>query len=63
MHCWTGNSSKWYEDKMMLDKYENTTHYKFNNEWIEDNSIWNYVKKNIDDIEKINVLGGEPICK
>ena len=37
--------------------------YKFNNEWIEDNSIWNYVKKNIDDIEKINVLGGEPICK
>ncbi len=62
VHCWTGNSSKWYEDKMMLDKYENTTNYKFNNEWIEDNRIWNYVKKNIDDIEKINVLGGEPFA-
>lgn len=61
VHCFTGNSSKWYEDKLLLDKYENTPNLKFNNDWIsEKGNVWSWIKKNIDDIVCINVLGGEP---
>lgn len=61
VHCFTGNSSKWYEDKLLLDKYENTPNLKFNNDWIsEKGNVWSWIKNNIDDIICINVLGGEP---
>ena len=36
VHCWTGNSSKWYEDKILLDKYENTKNYGIDNDWISE---------------------------
>lgn len=63
VHCWTGNSSKWYEDKLLLDRYENTENIKFDNTWISDNgSVWQYVKDNIDTIESLNILGGEPFA-
>lgn len=61
VHCFTGNSSKWYEDKLLLDKYENTPTIHFDNDWIsEKGNVWSWVKNNIDDIVCINVLGGEP---
>jgi MoaA/NifB/PqqE/SkfB family radical SAM enzyme len=63
VHCWTGNSSKWYEDKLLLDKYENTTNYKINNKWIsEKGSVWQYVRDNCDTINSLNILGGEPFA-
>jgi len=63
IHCWTGNSSKWYQDKILLDKYENTINYKIDNDWIsEKSSIWQYVRDNFDTIDKLNILGGEPFA-
>lgn len=62
VHCWTGNSSKWYEDKLLLDRYENTQNYKIDNNWITSNDIWDYLKENIDTIKKLNFLGGEPFA-
>lgn len=63
VHCWTGNSSKWYEDKLLLGRYENTENIKFDNTWISDKgSVWQYVKDNIDTIESLNILGGEPFA-
>jgi sulfatase maturation enzyme AslB (radical SAM superfamily) len=63
IHCWTGNSSKWYQDKILLDKYENTINYKIDNDWIsEKGSIWQYVRDNFDTIDKLNILGGEPFA-
>lgn len=62
VHCWTGNSSKWYEDKILLDKYENTENYKIDNNWINSDNVWNYLKENIDEIKKISFLGGEPFA-
>lgn len=63
VHCWTGNSSKWYEDKILLDKYENTKSYGINNEWIsEKGDIWDYIRKNIESIHKLSFLGGEPFA-
>lgn len=63
VHCWTGNSSKWYEDKILLDKYENTKNYKIDNKWIsEKGAIWQYVRDNCDTIEGLNILGGEPFA-
>ena len=63
VHCWTGNSSKWYEDKDMLDKYSNTENYSINNKWIDsDSQVWKYLRENIVAIQKINFLGGEPFA-
>ena len=63
VHCWTGNSSKWYEDKNMLDKYSNTENYSINNKWIDsDSQVWKYLRENIEGIEKLNFLGGEPFA-
>jgi len=63
VHCWTGNSSKWYEDKILLDKYPNTENYQINNSWIDsDSQVWKFLKENISSIQKINFLGGEPFA-
>ena len=63
IHCWTGNSSKWYEDKNMLDKYENTSSKRPYKEWIsEEGDIWKYIRENIDRIDKLSFLGGEPLA-
>ena len=63
IHCWTGNSSKWYEDKDMLDKYENTSSKRPYKEWIsEQGDIWKYIRENVDRINKLSFLGGEPLA-
>lgn len=62
-HCWTGNSSKWFEDKLMLNKYENTEKFNIDNSWIDSNSkVWDYLKQHISSIKKLNFLGGEPFA-
>ena len=63
VHCWTGNSSKWYEDKILLDKYENTKNYGIDNDWIsEKGDTWKYIRKNVESIHKLSFLGGEPFA-
>ena len=63
VHCWTGNSSKWYEDKLLLDKYPNTENLKINNRWISaKGNMWSYIKTHIKDIKYISFLGGEPFA-
>ena len=63
IHCGTGCSSKWSEDKLLLDKYSNTTNYNIDNKWIEHESfIWDNIKENIDQVTKLNFLGGEPFA-
>ena len=60
IHCGTGCSSKWYEDKELLDNYSNTTNFKFDNKWIEYESfIWDNILENINYIERLSFLGGE----
>jgi MoaA/NifB/PqqE/SkfB family radical SAM enzyme len=63
VHCYTGTSSKWYEDKLLLDKYPNTVKFPLDNKWIDsDSQVWKYLKENIKYIKKINFLGGEPFA-
>jgi len=63
VHCWTGNSSRWHEDKLLLDKYENTSSHKIDNSWItSDDKVWKYIRDNIKDITHLNILGGEPFA-
>jgi MoaA/NifB/PqqE/SkfB family radical SAM enzyme len=63
IHCWTGNSSKWYQDTFLLGKYENTPNLTIDNDWISDKgSVWNYVRENADSLKKLNILGGEPFA-
>lgn len=60
IHCWTGNSSKWYEDTLLMDKYENTTNIQMDNSWISNKgTIWDYMLRNIKQIKKLSFLGGE----
>lgn len=63
IHCGTGASSKWNEDKSMLNKYPNTEFYDIDNKWIEQDSvIWDDIKQNLESIKKFNFLGGEPFA-
>ena len=63
IHCGTGASSKWNEDKAMLDKYPNTEFYNTDNKWIEQDSyIWDNIKENLDQTKRFNFLGGEPFA-
>lgn len=63
IHCGTGASSKWYEDKLLLNKYPNTEFYNIDNKWIEQDSfIWDNIKENLDQTKKFNFLGGEPFA-
>jgi len=63
IHCGTGASSKWHEDKTMLGKYPNTEDYKIDNKWIEqDSTIWDNIKDSIGFVKRLNFLGGEPFA-
>lgn len=63
IHCGTGASSKWNEEKSMLDKYPNTEFYNIDNKWIEQDSfIWDNIKENLKHTKKFNFLGGEPFA-
>ena len=63
IHCFPGNSSKWYEDQILLNKYENTEEIKHHNGWIsETGKVWTYIKENIHSIKKLSFLGGEPFA-
>lgn len=63
IHCGTGASSKWNEDKDMLNKYPNTEFYNIDNKWIEQDSfIWDNIKENLSSTKKFNFLGGEPFA-
>ena len=63
IHCWTGNSSKWYEDKLLLDKYENTQNIPMDNQWISNKGdVWKYIQTHIQDIKELSFLGGEPFA-
>lgn len=60
IHCGTGASSKWKEDKLLLDKYPNTGNFSIDNKWIEqDDKFWNHLRKNWHQTKKYNFLGGE----
>lgn len=63
IHCGTGASSKWNEDKSLLNKYPNTESYDIDNKWIEQDSfIWDNIKENLGHTKKFNFLGGEPFA-
>lgn len=63
IHCGTGASSKWNEDKSLLNKYSNTESYNIDNKWIEQDSfIWDNIKENLNQTKKFNFLGGEPFA-
>lgn len=63
IHCGTGASSKWNEDKAMLNKYPNTEFYNIDNKWIEQESfIWDNIKENLTQTKRLNFLGGEPFA-
>jgi MoaA/NifB/PqqE/SkfB family radical SAM enzyme len=63
IHCGTGASSKWNEDKAMLNKYPNTEFYNIDNKWIEQDSfIWDNIKENLNQTKRFNFLGGEPFA-
>lgn len=63
IHCGTGASSKWNEEKSMLDKYPNTEFYNIDNKWIEQDSfIWDNIKENLKYTKRFNFLGGEPFA-
>ena len=63
IHCGTGASSKWNEDKTLLNKYPNTEVYNIDNKWIEQDSfIWDNIKENLHQTKKFNFLGGEPFA-
>ena len=63
IHCGTGASSKWNEDKKILNKYPNTEFYNIDNKWIEQDSfIWDNIKQHLGEIKKFNFLGGEPFA-
>ena len=43
IHCGTGASSKWKEDKALLNKYPNTKILNIDNSWIEKNrDSWDF---------------------
>lgn len=63
IHCGTGASSKWNQEKKMLNKYPNTMFYDIDNKWIEQDSfIWDNIRENIDQTKRFNFLGGEPFA-
>lgn len=60
IHCGTGASSKWQEDKALLDKYPNTENYQINNKWIEqEHGFWNHLRDTWHQTKRYNFLGGE----
>jgi len=60
IHCGTGASSKWFEDKNLLDKYSNTENHNIDNKWVEtDYKFWNDLRNSWHQIKRYNFLGGE----
>ena len=60
IHCGTGASSKWQEDKLLLDKYPNTENYNIDNKWIENEyDFWNHLRSKWHETKRYNFLGGE----
>jgi MoaA/NifB/PqqE/SkfB family radical SAM enzyme len=60
IHCGTGASSKWKEDKLLLNKYPNTGDFDINNKWIEiENEFWNSLRDSWHQTKRYNFLGGE----
>ena len=60
IHCGTGASSKWQEDKALLDKYPNTENYTIDNKWIEqEHEFWNHLRSTWHQTKRYNFLGGE----
>lgn len=60
VHCGTGASSKWREDKLLLDRYENTADHEIDNSWIDtDHVFWDKLRENVSTVKRYNFLGGE----
>lgn len=60
IHCGTGVSSKWREDKLLFDKYSNTETVQINDRWIDkDTKFWDYLCDNMQHFKRYNFLGGE----
>jgi len=60
IHCGTGVSSKWKEDKSLFDKYPNTKTIEVNDRWIDkDTKFWDYLRENMSHFKRYNFLGGE----
>ena len=63
MYCFPTNSTKWLEDKELLNKYENTMVAPPESGWeIKNAHIWEYLQKHGREIREINFLGGEPLA-
>lgn len=60
IHCGTGVSSKWREDKELFDKYPNTQTVQSDDRWIDrDPRIWDHLRENMHVFTRYNFLGGE----
>lgn len=61
IHCGTGVSSKWREDKELFGLYPNTENAEWlDDRWIDrDTDFWDYLAENIKYFKRYNFLGGE----
>jgi sulfatase maturation enzyme AslB (radical SAM superfamily) len=60
IHCGTGASSKWNEDKALIGKYENVQDIQISNKWIDtDHKFWDSLKQTVSTVKRYNFLGGE----
>lgn len=60
IHCGTGVSSKWREDKELFDLYPNTETVDANDRWIDrDTKFWDYLRQHMSVFKRYNFLGGE----
>lgn len=64
IHCGTGNSNKWNEDKELLNKYPNTKIIDVDNSWIDrpETPIWKDIYDHLPEIKKFYFIGGEPFA-
>jgi MoaA/NifB/PqqE/SkfB family radical SAM enzyme len=62
--CNPNSSSKWLEDKAILNEYENT-HWNpkslANLKWPEENELWDYLNRNKHHLRCLHFAGGEPL--
>ena len=60
IHCGTGASSKWNEDKHLIGKYENVQDIQISNKWVEqEHNFWNHLRSKWHETKRYNFLGGE----
>lgn len=64
IHCGTGCSTKWGEDKALIGKYENLDPIPdISRSWTtRDDKVWDEVWARIDDIDQFRFIGGEPFA-